>query len=255
MAYAATRPKERITSAIATVAVEALIIAALIAGVRPHVPRVAQETLKIFHIVPPAPPKPPPPPPEEQITPRTKEKEGAASPPNLRSKATEIVAPKPIIPPPTPPIPAAPKPDIGSQTSSGASDIPGPGNGSGGIGEGTGSGGSGSGPGGGGRGGTPPRHISGRLHNSDYPRWAIEAGIHGTITLIVTIEPNGRVSYCDIRRSSGSEELDDMTCRLIQQRYRYRPALDPEGHPVRSRELQNHSWVMDFEQRDEDRYR
>ena len=90
--------------------------------------------------------------------------------------------------------------------------------------------------------------ISGWLHNSDYPREAKDVGMAGTVTIVVTIEPNGRVSYCDVVRSSGSGLLDATTCRLVQQRYRYQPARDEQGRPVRAREMQNHSWVMEYDQ-------
>jgi protein TonB len=171
--------------------------------------------------------------------------EGAASPPNIRSKATEIAAPKvrPLLPPP---LPAAAMPDLDYDATSGASDVPGPGTGSGGIGQGTGSGRGGFGPGGGGLGASPPRHISGWLRNSDYPREAKAVGMEGTVTIVVTIEPSGRVSYCDVVRSSGSGLLDETTCRLVQQRYRYQPARDAQGRPVRAREMQNHIWVMEY---------
>lgn len=240
---------DRIASAVATVLMEALILYALLAGLQVVPPAPVSDALRIFTVVPPPPPPPiEPPPPPQPAVPKTRAPEGAASPPNIRSKATKIVAPKPVLRlPRPPPIQAAIKPDIGSASTSGAADVRGPGTGSGGIGEGTGSGRGGYGAGGGGRGGSPPRRISGRLYNSDYPRVAMEAGIEGTLTVVVTIEPNGRVSYCDVVRSSGSGVLDETTCRLVQQRYRYRPARDPDGRPVRSREMQNHSWVMEFE--------
>ena len=41
----------------------------------------------------------------------------------------------------------------------------------------------------------------------------------------------------------GNPELDAVTCRLIQQRYRFRPSLDPGGRPVRSQVVEDHSWV------------
>ena len=37
--------------------------------------------------------------------------------------------------------------------------------------------------------------------------------------------------------------LDDTTCRLITERYHFRPSLDPAGRPVRSQIVEDHSWV------------
>src|SRR5258706_16204154 len=47
------------------------------------------------------------PPPVPQVRPvheRSRRREGAASPPNLEARPTEIVAPRPVIPQPAPPI-------------------------------------------------------------------------------------------------------------------------------------------------------
>lgn len=238
--------KERIFAALGTGLIEALIFYGLLMAVRVVPPMPLSEALKVITLAPPPPAPKPPPPPPAPVQPKPKLKEGAASPPNLRSKATDIAAPKlsPLLPPP---LPAAEMPRLDYDATSGSADVRGPGTGSGGIGQGTGSGLGGNGPGGGGYGAAPPQHIKGWLHNSDYPREAKEAGIEGTLTIIVTIEPNGRVSNCNIVRSSGSGILDHTTCRLVQERYRYRPALDPQGRPVRAREIQNHSWIMQYD--------
>ena len=238
--------KDRIFAALGTVLIEALILYGLLMAVRVVPPVPLSEALKVITLAPPPPATKPPPPPPAHVQPKPKLKEGAASPPNLRSKATDVAAPKapPLLPPP---LPAAEMPKLDYDATSGSADIRGPGTGSGGIGQGTGSGYGGNGPGGGGMGAAPPQHIKGWLHNSDYPREAKEAGMEGTLTIIVTIEPNGRVSNCAVVRSSGSDILDDTTCRLVQERYRYRPALDPMGRPVRAREIQNHSWIMQYD--------
>jgi protein TonB len=167
--------------------------------------------------------------------PRPSDPEGAASPANLRSTPTEIVAPKREIRLPVPPpLPAAPAAGTGSAAAAGAAPVPGPGTGAGGVGSGLGSGLNGNGTGGGGGGGLarPPRLISGRIDNDDYPRRAYEAGVTGTVFVRFTVRADGRVSDCEIRRSSGSAELDRTTCRLIERRLRYRPARDSSGRPV-----------------------
>ena len=57
-----------------------------------------------------------------------------------------------------------------------------------------------------------------------------------------TAETDGRATNCRITDSSGSPELDDTTCRLIEQRFRFRPSQDRNGRPVRSRIVQDHYW-------------
>ena len=73
---------------------------------------------------------------------------------------------------------------------------------------------------------------------------ALEAGLGGTVGVRFQIEADGRVSDCAVEKSSGSKELDDTTCRLIVERFRFRPSLDPNGRPVPATMIQNHIWVM-----------
>ena len=115
------------------------------------------------------------------------------------------------------------------------------------FGNGTGGGignGAGPGEGDGAGGGTPPRRLSGRLRDSDYPRGLGEAGIEGTVSVEYRVELDGRVTDCVITRSSGSRLLDETTCDLIEQRFRYRPAHDRAGRPVISYIVENHSWIV-----------
>jgi protein TonB len=39
------------------------------------------------------------------------------------------------------------------------------------------------------------------------------------------------VTGCRVTRSSGSRALDSTTCRLIEQRFRFRPSRDALGRP------------------------
>jgi protein TonB len=138
--------------------------------------------LTIFDVIVPPPPPPPEPVVEQSVQPqdsKPKQAEGAASPKNIRSKATPVVAPEPRIELPAPsPVVAATKPSTGAAATTGASDVVGPGTGAGGTGTGTGSGGAGSGSGGGGSGGIPTRPTvieSTKLTSRDYPPAAIRA--------------------------------------------------------------------------------
>ena len=96
------------------------------------------------------------------------------------------------------------------------------------------------------------QEIKGRIKDSDYPKGAGEAGLGGTVGVRFQIEADGRVSGCAIEKSSGSKELDDTTCRLIVERFRFRPSLDPSGRPVPATMIQNHIWVMQQLLPDED---
>lgn len=244
MSFASSTSNNRLVGVIGAVLVQAALLYALLVGLAVHMPTRVGEDLKLFATAPP----PPPPPPHEKTTPhriRSKRPEGAASPPNLRAKRTEVVAPPPVVilPAPPPPVVVAPLAGIGSADHAGASTVPGPGSGSGGIGNGTGSGDEGSGDGDGGD-DIPPRLRKGRLKDSDYPRAAGDAGIGGTVSVRYAVETDGRVTGCTVTRSSGNAALDETTCRLIEQRFRYAPSRDAHGRPVRSFIVENHSWEV-----------
>ncbi|MBA3896277.1 MAG: energy transducer TonB [Sphingomonadaceae bacterium] len=173
----------------------------------------------------------------------SKKPQGAASPPNLKAKASDIVAPPPIVPPIVPPpIFATSTPGLGANAFAGASTVRGPGTGSGGQGTGTGSGDNGDGVGGGDE--TPPLQIKGRLKDSDYPHAAGDLGVGGTVSVRFTVTTDGRATECRVTRSSGSAVLDETTCRLIEQRFRYEPSHDTQGHAVESELVEDHTWVV-----------
>jgi protein TonB len=236
------RTRDRIGAAFGAILLPGLLGYALIYGLVVPMPVAVSEALKVFGVAP-----PPPPPPVERVKPRpspSHRPQGAASPPNLRSKATEVVAPPPVVPVVVPPpVIVAAKAGVGAQATAGASDVRGPGTGSGGQGNGTGSGGYGDGDGGGGE-ETPPRWRNGRLKDSDYPKDAAETGVRGTVSVRYVVEVSGRVSQCRVTRSSGSAELDGLTCRLIEQRFRYDPSRDAAGRPVESTIVEDHEWAM-----------
>jgi protein TonB len=237
--------RDRITAIVGVGLLHGLLGYAFLTGLALDVVRQAGQSLKVFEIV-----EPPPPPPIEPPRPAMKpapEREGAAAPPNLKSRPTPVIAPPPTIKlnVPTPivaapeatPLPPGPDPTAGNASQAG------PGWGAGGQGVGTGSGASGFGAGGGGiaRG---AQHVSGELRNSDYPRTALRMGIEGTVTVRYTIAPDGFAERCVILQTSGSAELDQTTCRLIERRFRYRPARDASGRPVPQDLVKTYDWWL-----------
>lgn len=193
-----------------------------------------QDALEIIDIVEPR-TVPPPPPPASQPSPdRPKEREGGSSPKNIKSEATPVVAPKPVVAPQIPnPVVVTETPRQGAEATQGASNVVGPGTGSGGLGTGTGSGRGGSGPGGGGGGvAVPPRLVRG-ITARDYPPAIMRSWPRGgMIFLRLRIEPNGRPSRCDVMRGFGNPQADQWTCSLVMQRGQFRPAVDARGVPV-----------------------
>jgi TonB family protein len=84
----------------------------------------------------------------------------------------------------------------------------------------------------------PARWISGRLVKEDNPR----GHFRGTVTVHFTVHPNGQVTGCRASASSGNPALDLRTCRLVEYRVRFSPALDPQGRPITSEAQATYTW-------------
>lgn len=184
---------------------------------------------------PPPPPPPPPPPKQREQQQKPKEKEGGA-PANIRSQATPVVAPKPIVEPQRPnPIAVTETPNQGAAPTQGAAAVRGPGTGAGGTGTGTGTG-SGSGSGGGGNDGGvafPPRLVTPDLRGRDFGRDLLEQWPRGAnVFLRLKVDNRGFVSECVVDRGTGVRAIDSSMCNLAHQRLRFRPAANRAGQPV-----------------------
>ncbi|MGK6325024.1 energy transducer TonB [Sphingomonas sp. DT-51] len=244
--YAATR-QQRLGAALAAAGVTAMLGWALLIGLAgPAIQARVDEGLALFRLAP------PPPRPETKVAPRraaSPRRSGRAAPANIRSQATQIAAPRPIVtvPVPPPPIVVALRPFGGNEPTQGATERVGSGTGAGGLGDGTGSGGWGDGDGGGGGRDRAPVWRRGRLTDADYPRDVGEAGFQGTVTVKFLVWTDGRVRDCEVLRSSGNGDLDTTTCRLIQRRFRYDPSRDAQGRAVPAWILENHEWVIEAE--------
>lgn len=66
----------------------------------------------------------------------------------------------------------------------------------------------------------------------DYPPGPLRREEEGVTGFQVTVQPDGRVATCEITRSSGSDDLDEATCKLITERARFAPATDKRGRKV-----------------------
>jgi len=234
----------RTLSGAASAAIVGAMLALLVLGL--NVQRTAESVLRLVSVDLGEPPQPQPT--EQPRAPkphaRTPAPKHEASPRNVRNKATEIVAPQatPLIPPP---VVAAPHAGPGSAANNGASALPGPGQGAGGVGNGLGGGGLG-GNGNGTGDGEPvvgPRQIGGGMSYRDLPEGVLSLGQEASVDVLFAVNPNGRASDCKAERSSGYPVLDNLACRLIEQRFRFKPARDRLGRPVRSWVAESHSWI------------
>jgi protein TonB len=66
----------------------------------------------------------------------------------------------------------------------------------------------------------------------DYPPAASAAGAEGTAQATLTIGPDGRVTGCNITRSTGNSSLDSATCSILRRRAKFTPARDSNGNPT-----------------------
>jgi protein TonB len=204
---------ERFAAVLGAILFHAALLYALIFGLRFEPGGRGGTQLAVFDVV-----EPPPPPVAEPPGPQPQPAEAPSSP---GKAAASIVVPQPRLPlPAPPPIAAAPAPGSGTAAEPGA--------GAAGAGSGQGIGGDGDGAGG----AMHAQRRSGSLRDRDYPPAARRAGAEGTVHVRFTVDIDGRVGGCTVTRSSGHAALDTTTCRLIEQRFRYRPARDSQGRAV-----------------------
>lgn len=155
--------------------------------------------------------------------------EGAAADEGARAAPREVVAPPAPLPRPTP---AAEASSTSEETASGARDE-GAGTGAGGEGQGIGAGRFGEG-----RGGVPvtrPEKIAGEINDArDYPTppggRALRQGRQ--VVVYMTVGTDGRARDCRVVEPSPDPEADRITCRLAEERFRFRPARNAAGQPV-----------------------
>jgi protein TonB len=66
----------------------------------------------------------------------------------------------------------------------------------------------------------------------DYPASAQAANAEGTAQAQLTIGPDGRVTGCNLIRSTGNSALDGATCNILRRRAKFVPARDSNGTPT-----------------------
>ncbi len=223
------RPRERFIALAAVVAVQLAAGAVLFRGFHVDISRPDDIVQRLIDITLPKPP--PPAVPIEHPRPQHRQ---AVAPKAAPAKPGGSPGPKPAHAPPSVAPQIAVKPTVAA---SGGGRGSGPASG---VGSGGGVGGNGNGDD---EGGADLQQIAGEITSNDYPRDLREAGVGGRVEFTFTVEPNGRVGRCSITRSSGVPQLDALTCRLVQQRFVYRPSTDRYGRPIADEVDGEHDWV------------
>lgn len=221
------RPRERSIALAAVVLVQLGVGIVLFRGFRVDASHPGELIQRLVEVTL---PKPPPP-----LAPRPKPQHRQAAAPRaqpVRQGGSPGPAPAHAPPSVTPVVPVKPTAaPSGGGTGSGPALGAGAGGGSGGNGYGDD------------EGGTDLEQIAGEISSADYPRDLRESGVGGRVQFTFTVEPSGRVGRCTVTRSSGVPELDALTCRLIQQRFVYRPSTDRYGRPIADEVDGEHDWI------------
>lgn len=63
------------------------------------------------------------------------------------------------------------------------------------------------------------------VSDTAYPMRARAKRMQGTTEFAVDVSPDGRAHHCTIVRSSGHRLLDEETCKIVEKRARFRPAM------------------------------
>lgn len=79
---------------------------------------------------------------------------------------------------------------------------------------------------------------------SDYPVQALREKVSGTTSFQLAVGTDGKVAECRVTRSSGSQDLDDTTCRIVAARAQFSPALDAKGTPVAGSYSTRIRWIL-----------
>ncbi|MCB5426533.1 TonB family protein [Altererythrobacter sp. CC-YST694] len=209
-----------------------LHVLAIVALARAFAPQltdsVVRQAASVLTVTITAPSEPPPPSPPPATRPPEPD-EGAAAPEGKQAMPREVTAPVTRLP--VKPLPAPLASSTGNENRSGARDE-GEGTGAGGEGAGTGSGQSGTGQGGGG-GGRKLEKIAGDINSAkDYPKKSRDLRIGHSVTILLTVGTDGRVTDCTVTEPSPDAEADAITCRLARERFRFNPALDAQGNAM-----------------------
>lgn len=216
MAYADQQMSGNKITALIIVAILHVVVGyALVTGLAYEAIKKVKEVTSAVNIEEEKPPEEPPPPPPKQDTPPPPI---VAPPPPISFNApapqvqTVNVAPPVALPPAPvalPPAPAAPPPPRFSP-----------------------------------KGAAPKGNPGNWATTNDYPSRALREEREGTTGFRVSIGTDGKVTDCQITRSSGSPDLDEATCANVRRRARFTPATDGEGQPTTGSYSNSVRWVI-----------
>ncbi|MFZ4689834.1 MAG: energy transducer TonB [Polymorphobacter sp.] len=81
------------------------------------------------------------------------------------------------------------------------------------------------------------------ISEDDYPDASRRAEDQGSVRISYTVDATGKVSACEVTKSSGFPRLDDATCKIVIRRWRFNPATR-DGQPVAENRSQSVKWQL-----------
>jgi protein TonB len=204
MAYADQQMSgNKITALIIVALLHVVVVYALVTGLAYSAFKKIKEVTTAVKIDPDKPPPPPPPPPPKTDMPPPPPI--VAPPPAINVNlappqiTTVSTPPPPAPPPPVVAVPAPPAPPPPRFTPKAAA---------------------------------PKSNPAGWVTSDDYPTRELQLGTEGVTGFRLTVGTDGKVTNCEITRSSGSAALDKTACDLLRRRGRFNPSTDGDGNPV-----------------------
>lgn len=94
---------------------------------------------------------------------------------------------------------------------------------------------------------TPPFReggLRGLFTPADYPASVHKDGRMGRAHVRLRISEAGAIDECSVVRSSGSAELDTVTCKVFRERAKFEPARDVDGKPTRGLLVTSVRWIL-----------
>lgn len=89
-----------------------------------------------------------------------------------------------------------------------------------------------------------PDGFSSIYSDDDYPHSAIRNEEQGTVGMRYDVDATGKPSNCKVVESSGSDALDQTSCRVLLRRGKFVPARTRDGQPVASVSYSRISWLI-----------
>ena len=190
----------RTAAIIMVVVLQAALGYAIVTGLAYNVIKKAADDLKTFDVEEPPPPDEPPPPPKDMpdvppppTTPPPLVRMNAPTPPIVIMEApTPPTIPPVVVAPPPPAPPPPPRKMQSAQSARG--------------------------------------DLRSLFSGDDYPASAQSAGAEGSARATLTIGADGRVTGCNITKSTGNSSLDAATCSVLRRRAKFTPARDTNGN-------------------------